>query len=96
MPPKSGRFLSLNNYNSDSSDSNSLKEQLVPASSADAHPTFPLSIPKEQMDPKLVQEQLTSFDFALTSPAFLSFLKNPSKFVYNVPKLKSAGSNFPD
>ncbi|MBW0575862.1 hypothetical protein O181_115577 [Austropuccinia psidii MF-1] len=32
----------------------------------------------------------------MSSPAFLSFLKNPSKFVSNVPKLKPDGSNFTD
>ncbi|MBW0538178.1 hypothetical protein O181_077893 [Austropuccinia psidii MF-1] len=91
---QSGRFFSSNDSDSDSSDSNSIEEQLVPSSSVDNHPIVPVLIPREQTDPKVVQEQSTSFDFDLSSPAFSSFLKNPSKFVSNVPKLKSDGSNF--
>ncbi|MBW0539096.1 hypothetical protein O181_078811 [Austropuccinia psidii MF-1] len=91
---QSGIFFSSNNSDSDSSDINSIEKQLFPASSVDNCPVVPISIPIEQMDPKVVQEQSTSFDFDLSSPAFSSFLKNPSKFVSNVPKLKLDGYNF--
>ncbi|MBW0530199.1 hypothetical protein O181_069914 [Austropuccinia psidii MF-1] len=93
---RSGSFFSSNDSDSDSSDSDSIEEQLVPASSVNTHAVVPISIPIEQMDPKVVQEQPTSFNFDLSSATFSSFLKNPSKFVYNVPKLKLDGSNFTD
>ncbi|MBW0524355.1 hypothetical protein O181_064070 [Austropuccinia psidii MF-1] len=96
MPLQSGRFLTSNNSDSDSSDSNSVEEQLVPTSSANTHPIVPISIPIEQMDPKVVQEQPTSSNFDLSSPTFSSFLMNPSKFFSNAPKLKLDGSKFSD
>ncbi|MBW0523649.1 hypothetical protein O181_063364 [Austropuccinia psidii MF-1] len=94
MPLRSGKFFSFND--SESSDSDSVVEQLVPTSRSDIQPIPLTSVSALPMDSKLVQEQSCPADFDMASPAFSSFLKNPSKFVSNVPKLRSDGSNFAD
>ncbi|MBW0506937.1 hypothetical protein O181_046652 [Austropuccinia psidii MF-1] len=94
MPLRSGKFVSFND--SESSDSDSIVEQLVPTSRPDIK-TVPLpSVSAFPMDYKLVQEQSHPSDYDMISPAFSLFLKNPCKFVSNVPQLWSDGSNFAD
>ncbi|MBW0568628.1 hypothetical protein O181_108343 [Austropuccinia psidii MF-1] len=85
MPQRSGRFFSLDD--SDSSDSDPVEEQLIPMSCSDIQPIPLTSTSTLPMDSKLVQEQHFPSDFDMASPAFSSFLKNPSKFVSHVPKL---------
>ncbi|MBW0470306.1 hypothetical protein O181_010021 [Austropuccinia psidii MF-1] len=94
MPLHSGKFFSFNN--SESSDSDSIVEQLVPTSHPDIEAVPLPSVSAFPMDSKLVQEQSQPSDYDMISPAFSLFLKNPSKFVLNVPKLWSDGSSFAD
>ncbi|MBW0580914.1 hypothetical protein O181_120629 [Austropuccinia psidii MF-1] len=94
MPLRSGRFFSRDDP--DSSDSDSVEEQLVPRSRTDNESIpFP-HISTLRMESKSVQEQPCTSDLDMTSPAFSLFLKNPSKFVASVPKLRSDGNNFAD
>ncbi|MBW0503458.1 hypothetical protein O181_043173 [Austropuccinia psidii MF-1] len=91
MPLRSGRFFSIND--SDSSDSDSIEDQLLPTQQSLPNPSIPITTMTSTSNP-LPKEECSNFTFDTTAPAFLSFLKNPSKFISHVPKLKSDGTNF--
>ncbi|MBW0498035.1 hypothetical protein O181_037750 [Austropuccinia psidii MF-1] len=95
MPPQSEKFFSSHNSDtSDTSNSDSEIGDFIPNPSNIQYVSNPLSLMETQLPP--VQEQAGSSNLDTTSPAFSAFSKTPSKFVSNVPKIDSDGSNFAD
>ncbi|MBW0537391.1 hypothetical protein O181_077106 [Austropuccinia psidii MF-1] len=94
MPLCSGRFFLSNE--SDSSDSDSIEEQILPLSNPPVQSAPSTTVPIDTMvsTTPIKKDQPDIFGFDPSSPAFMSFLKNPLKFISHVPKLKSDGSNF--
>ncbi|MBW0478982.1 hypothetical protein O181_018697 [Austropuccinia psidii MF-1] len=89
MPLRSGRFFLSN-------ESDSIEEQILPLSNPPVQSAPSTTVPIDTMasTTPIKKDQPNIFGFDPSSPAFKSFLTNPSKFISHVPKLKPDGSNF--